>query len=227
MVKDTGKRNQLFTGLPEPTLRRMPEYLHFLQRAWERGVIDISAPYIGRELNLDPTQVVKDFAITGVKGKPKVGYNTYELIQNIEEYIGFNRTNEAILAGAGNLGSAILSYAQFQGFGIKIIAAFDADPSKTGLIKGNVNIFAIERIHELLHRLKVQIGIITTPAAAAQETADTMTACGIKAIWNFAPVTLKVPDDVIVQNTSMYANVAVLLKKHQLLQEQFRIVENV
>lgn len=196
------------------TLKRLPDYLHYLQKAEKNGIYNISAPKMGSDLQADPTQIVKDLAVTGVKGKPRVGYNVVELISTIEHYLGFNRDNEAFLVGAGKLGQALLSYQELQGFGIKIIAAFDVDKNKINKPYGTINILPFDKMGELASRLGVSIGIITTPREAAQQAADAMIKSGIKAIWNFAPIKLVLPPNIIVQNTSMYANVAVLLKRY-------------
>ncbi|NCB09086.1 MAG: redox-sensing transcriptional repressor Rex, partial [Bacteroidia bacterium] len=124
---------------PEPTLKRLPGYLYFLEKIKEEGMINISAPVIGKSLSCDPTQVVKDLAVTGVKGKPRVGYNTYELIHALESYLGFNQVNEAFLVGAGNLGSALMAYQEHQTLGLKIIAAFDVDTHKIGTHVGSIH----------------------------------------------------------------------------------------
>jgi redox-sensing transcriptional repressor len=189
--------------------------MHYLQKAKESGVLTISAPIIARELKCDPTQVVKDIAVTGAKGRPRIGYNIYEVIQCIESYLGLNKSNDAFLVGAGNLGSALMSYPEFKNYGLKIVAAFDLDTSKIGKSKSGINVLHFNKFNELAFRLNVQIGILTTPASVAQEVAEEMIAGGIKAIWNLTPVNLVVPENVIVQNTSMYANVAILLKKLQ------------
>lgn len=199
--------------VPEPTLKRLPAYLHYLQKVRESGVMNISAPTIGKELNCDPTQVVKDISFTGAKGKPRLGYNTYELIHSIEAYLGFHKTNDAFLVGAGNLGSALMSYHYLKGFGLKIVAAFDVDPDKIGIPKGSINVLHISKLKDLAKRLNIQIGILTTPVEVAQEVAEIMVDCGIKAIWNLTPHNLSLPTDIIIQNTSMYSNVAVLLKR--------------
>lgn len=194
------------------TLKRLPIYLHFLKNAKLNGLTDISAPKIGQELDIDPTQIVKDLSVTGIKGKPRVGYNVSELIYTIEDYLGFNKSNEAFLVGAGKLGQAILSYHELQGFGIRILAAFDVDIDKVNMPYGNIQILHINKLGELAKRLGVSIGILTTPTEAAQTVAEAMVKSGIKAIWNLTPVKLDLPSDIIVQDTSMYANVAVLLK---------------
>ncbi len=209
------KRNmrRKITVVPEPTLKRLPLYLNILKKAHLTGVENISAPYMAEELVLDPTQIVKDLSVTGIKGKPKVGYNIKTLIQAIEEYLGFNRNNEAFLVGAGKLGQALLSYHELQGFGVNIIAAFDVSPEKINTNYGNIQILHIDKMGELAGRLGVKIGVLTTPGDVAQAAAEAMTKSGIQAIWNLTPVKLRLPKNIIVQDTSMYSNVAVLLRK--------------
>jgi redox-sensing transcriptional repressor len=198
----------------EPTLKRLPVYILHLQELESKGAQYVSAPAMASVLEFDSTQIVKDLSVTGIKGKPKVGYNVTELRQTIEEYLGFNKKNEAFLVGAGKLGQALLSYHELQGFGIKIIAAFDVDEDKIDTQYGNTPILHIEKLGALAERLEVNIGILTTPNSVAQSTAEAMVKSGIKAIWNLTPIKLKLPNNIIVQDTSMYANVAVLLKKH-------------
>jgi redox-sensing transcriptional repressor len=210
---ETSGKTKLNKPVPEPTLRRLPVYLFFLEKVREEGILNISAPVIGKSLKCDPTQVVKDLAVTGVKGKPKVGYNTYELIHALEEFLGFNRTNEAFLVGAGNLGSALMAYQEHQSLGIKIIAAFDTDKLKIGTQIGGIHILEYNKLFHLSNRLKVRIGILTTPNIVAQDVAEDLVNCGIKAIWNFTSANLDLPKEIIVQNTSMSAYAAVLLSR--------------
>lgn len=198
--------------VPEPTLRRLPGYLFFLEKVREEGIINISAPTIGKELKCDPTQVVKDLAFTGIKGKPRVGYNTYELIHALEEYLGFNRTNEAFLVGAGNLGTALMAYQEHQSLGIKIIAAFDNNPEKIGAQIGGIHVLEYNKLFHLSNRLNVKIGILTTPNHVAQDVAEDLVNCGIKAIWNFTSSKLQLPENIVVEQTSMSAYAAVLLQ---------------
>jgi redox-sensing transcriptional repressor len=198
---------------PEPTLKRLPGYLYFLEQVKEEGVINISAPTIGKELDLDPTQVVKDLAVTGIKGKPRVGYNTYELIHALEDFLGFNKVNEAFLVGAGNLGSALMAYQEHQSLGLKILAAFDVDETKIGKTIGGIHILEYNKLFHLSGRLNVKIGILTTPNHVAQEVAEDLVNCGIKAIWNFTSAKLSLPKEIIVQSTSMSSYAAVLLRR--------------
>ncbi len=209
---NTSGKNSKIKQVPEPTLRRLPVYLYFLEKVREDGIINISAPTIGKNLKCDSTQVVKDLAVTGVKGKPRVGYNTYELIHALEDYLGFNRTNEAFLVGAGNLGSALMAYQEHQSLGIKIIAAFDSNETKIGTHVGNIHILEYKKLFNLAERLNVKIGIIATPNEVAQDIAEDLVNCGVKAIWNFTAVILDLPNNIIIQNTSLSTNVAVLLR---------------
>lgn len=199
--------------VPEPTLKRLPGYLYYLEQMKEDGVINISAPTIGKDLDCDPTQVVKDMAVTGVKGKPGVGYNTYELIHALEEFLGFNKVNEAFLVGAGNLGSALMAYQEHQALGLKILAAFDVDENKIGKTIGGIHVLEYNKLFHLSGRLNVRIGILTTPNHVAQEVAEDLVNCGVKAIWNFTSVKLNLPAGIIIQNTSMSSYAAVLLRR--------------
>ncbi len=201
------------SDVSEPTLKRLPAYWHYLKELLSKGEVCISAPAISEELRFDPTQIVKDLAVTGVKGKPKVGYNILELIHAIEKYLAFDKNNEAFLVGAGKLGQALLSYHAFQGFGLNIIAAFDVDENKVDTLYGDIQILHFDKLGDLAKRLGVGIGILTTPAEVAQASAEAMVKSGITAIWNLTPAKLRLPEGIIVQDTAMYSNVAVLLHK--------------
>jgi redox-sensing transcriptional repressor len=206
-------KEQKYIGVPEPTIRRLPSYLAFLKTVKESGKENISAPQIARELKSDPTQITKDLAYTGVTGRTRIGYNVAELLAALEEFLGYNRTNLAFLVGAGNLGTALLKYEGFTNSGLKIVAAFDIDPSKVGKQIGDIDIFHLQKFKNLAERLHCKIGIITTPAEISQNIAEMMISWGIKAIWNFSPATIRVPEGIIVENTSIYSNLAVILNK--------------
>lgn len=203
--------------VPEHAIRRLSLYLRYLYMARTEGTENVSAPAIARVLPFESTQIVKDIALTGIKGKTRTGYSTLELIQGIESYLNFNPTRSAFLAGAGNLGRALMTYRHLASFGLHIVAGFDADPAQCSQEADQLLIFPMEKFGEMAEQLDVEIGIITTPEHAAQEVADLMIANGIKAIWNFAPVLLNTPENIIVQHTSMYSNVSILLKKLEIL----------
>lgn len=202
-------------GVPEPTIRRMPLYLHLLKGLETEGQLNISAPQIAKQLKIDSTQIVKDLSYTGVVGKTRVGYDIVELIAALEDFLGFNRENEAFLIGAGKLGSALLGYPGFDEYGFKIVAAFDVDESIVNTEIDGVTVLDVSRFKDLTDRLHITIGIITTPANTAQRVADLMIECGITSIWNFSPTNISSPENVRVQNTSLYSNLALLLNKHK------------
>lgn len=204
-----------------PTIRRLPTYLYKLSEMRKAGVEIVATPELARYMNLGEIVIRKDLALTGVTGQPGVGYKVRELIEAIKRYLNWNNVSEAVLVGAGALGSALMGYEGFEEYGLRIIAAFDADPMKIGTEVRGRSVFDIDRLEELTRRLQVRMGIICVPADQAQDIADRMVAGGIKAIWNFANVSLKVPDDVIVQREVIAGGFAVLSVKmsRKLLEE--------
>ena len=204
-----------------PTIRRLPTYLYKLSEMRKAGIEIVATPELARYMNLGEIVIRKDLALTGVTGQPGVGYKVRELIDAIKRYLNWNNVSEAVLVGAGALGSALMGYEGFEEYGPRIIAAFDADPLKVGTEVRGRSVFDIDRLEELTRRLQVRMGIICVPADQAQDIADRMVAGGIKAIWNFANVSLKVPDDVIVQREVIAGGFAVLSVKmsRKLLEE--------
>ena len=198
-------------SLSKQALRRLPEYLSLLQDLQEQGVQTVSAPAIARQLHYGEVQVRKDLAaVSSEGGKPKTGFEVEGLIRDLTSFLGFNNTDSAVLVGAGHLGRALLSYDGFEACGVKILAAFDADPSLSDTTIHGKQVFPVARLEELCRRLGAHIGIITTPASHAQEICDRMVEAGILAIWNFAPVSLQVPPHILVQNENMAISLALL-----------------
>jgi redox-sensing transcriptional repressor len=207
---ETRSSSPQIRSIPEASLRRLPVYYHLLNEMAATGISAVSCSVIGRALNLDPTQVRKDIEAAGVIGKPKVGYTIASLIHGIEDFLGWNNTKEAFLAGAGSLGSALLGYEKFRQFGLNIVAAFDTDPYKVGEPIHGKEILHMEKLPDLARRMHIHLGVIATPAVAAQSVADRMVEGGIRAIWNFAPAHLRVPEFVILQNEDLYPSLASL-----------------
>ena len=183
-------------------------------------VTQISCSAIGRDLDCIPVQVRKDLQYTGIIGKPKTGYLVRELIQAIETFLGWNNVNEAFLVGVGHLGTALLGHERFSRFGMRIVAAFDTDQAKIGLWIHEKAVLSLEQLSDLAPRMCIHLGIITTPAKVAQSVADVMVKAGIQAIWNFAPVKLKVPEHIMVHNEDLYSSLASLSWK---LAKRFRV----
>ena len=198
-----------------PSVRRLPSYLHIIRQAQSEGVEFISGTVIANELNLEPIQVRKDLAITGIIGKPKKGYPTVALIAAIEHFLGWDDVQDAVLIGAGNLGTALSGYQEFQYHGLNIQAAFDSDKNKVGTKIHGVPVLAIDTLELQIKHLEAKIAILTVPSSQAQLITDKLINAGIKAIWNFTNVKLKVPQDVVVQKedlTSGYAMLCVKMK---------------
>jgi redox-sensing transcriptional repressor len=201
-------------AIPEPTLRRLPIYYQYLKKVQtEKKSEYISCTQIGNELNILPIQVRKDLEITEATGRPKLGYGVKELLGNIEDFLGWNNTTEAYLVGVGNLGSALLGYQGFREYGVDIIAAFDADPAKTGKEIHGKMVFPVEKLPDMIRRMGIKIGILTVPAIYAQGLTDLMVEAGIHAIWNFSPVKIMVPQGIIAQHENLASSLVVLSKK--------------
>ena len=200
-------------SVPEPTLRRLPSYYHYLLRLREKGQETTSAAQIGAALNVHHTQVRKDLAVTGSQGRPKVGHRVDDLLVSIEEFLNWNNVTDAFLVGVGHLGTALLGYAGFERAGVRIVAAFDASPRRAGKKIQNVPILPVEKFPDLTRRMHVVIGILTVPAEDAQEVAEMMVASGIQAIWNFAPIVLDLPETVIVEDVALYSSLGVLSRR--------------
>jgi len=208
--------------IPEGSLRRLPLYHRLLQEISTAGIPYVSCSVLARALDLDPTQVRKDIEATGIVGKPKVGYSTPALVRWIEDFLGWNNAKEAFLVGAGSLGSALMGYEKFRQSGLNIIAAFDTDPYKVGQQIHGKEVLHLDRLTDLAQRMHIHLGVIATPAVVAQKIADFMVEGGIRAIWNFAPVHLRVPPFVILQNEDLYHSLASLSFKleQQLMAER-------
>lgn len=194
------------------TLRRLPVYLNFLKQL-PQDCINISATSIATALNYGDVQVRKDLGAVSGAGKPKIGYNKAELINTLEEYLGYRNVKKAVLVGAGKLGEALMGYGGFKDYGLDIVAAFDSNIETAR--ETNRPVYHVDSLCEFCQSNNIKIGIITVPAFAAQEVADKMYECGIKAIWNFAPVHLNLPSDILVHDENMAASLAVLKKQFE------------
>lgn len=199
--------------VPEPTLKRLPPYHRFLKEWQSAGHEAVSCTDIGLNLGLDRTQVRKDLESVGIVGRPRVGYVLTNVIEELERFLGWNNTNDAFLVGAGSMGSALLGYHKFEQCGLKIVTAFDLDPSKIGTRIHGKHVLLLEKLPNLAQRMHILIGIIAVPATEAQAVADLMVEGGIRAIWNFAPIRLRTPEHVIVHNEDLYCSLAALSQK--------------
>lgn len=199
-----------FIGLPKPALNRLPIYYRRLCQAVEEGITYLSSAELAQSAGVSEVQVRKDFSYLDIEGRPGVGYDARQTAAYLEEFLGLVNDKEAVLVGMGNLGRALASYPGFARYGLKIVACFDNDPAKIGQMVGSCEILPVSRLPDLARRLHIQMGIIAVPAEAAQAVADLMIEGGIQVIWNFAPTRLQVPEEVLVQNEDLAAQLATL-----------------
>ena len=204
-------------NISKHTLQRLPMYLSYIKGLPEDAPKNISATTIAEALQLNDVQVRKDLASVSSSGRPKVGYNVKDLIAELEAFLGYNDIDNAVIVGAGSLGKALLNYSGFKAYGLNIIAAFDLCEEPTEF-QGKT-VFPIAQLESFCRKVNIHIGIITVPASSAQEICDLLVNSGIRAIWNFAPVHLVVPDGILVQNENMASSLA-LLSNH--LREQMK-----
>ncbi len=190
-------------------VKRLPQYYQILNKMKQHGQEYISSEHFARLLNVDPSLVRRDLSCLAT-GIQKLGYPVRLTMERIGQLLGMRNTKEAFLAGAGSLGRALMAYSGLKEYGLKITAAFDADPAKAGEIVGGVKVLPAEKLADLMSRMNISIGIIAVPADTAQGVADVMVGAGALAIWNFAPMTLQVPGNVIVRNENLAAGYMLL-----------------
>jgi redox-sensing transcriptional repressor len=199
------------TGFSRPLLERLALYYQIATRAGEEGQDAISSAFLAQLIGIDATLVRKDMAAAGITGRPKVGYSIAEVIAHLDDVLGLTDRNDAILIGCGDLGSAIARYPGFGRYGLKIAACFDIDAGKVGRSIGGHVVLPMEKCKSFIEIFRIQIAIVTAPASVAQEIADWLVRKGIRAIWNFAPIHLRVPDDVAVRNENLALGLAQLI----------------
>ena len=195
--------------ISKAVLKRLPGYLAYLKNMPEEGHTHISATALANALGMGEVQVRKDLAMVSDGGRPKIGYNRENLIDDIEQFLGYDNTTDAILIGAGKLGQALMGYKGFDEYGLNILAAFDAKPMAETTDEGKP-IYPMSKLESYCRKHKILMAIITVPGDHAQEVADQLIACGIKAIWSFAPAHLEVPGNILVQYENMATSLAVL-----------------
>lgn len=199
--------------VPEPTLRRLPWYLSNIKLMRERGEQFVSSTQISKEINIDASQIAKDLSYVNISGRTRVGYEIDALIDVLEDFLGFTNMHKAFLFGVGSLGGALLRDSGLNHFGLEIVAAFDINPDLIGRDINGIPIFHSDDFVAKMKEYNVNIGVLTVPINIAQEITDKMVDGGIKAVWNFTPFRIRVPENIVVQNTSLYAHLAVMFNR--------------
>ena len=199
--------------VPEPTLRRLPWYLSNIKLMKDKGEQYVSSTQISKEINIDASQIAKDLSYVNISGRTRVGYNIDALIEVLESFLGFTNMHKAFLFGVGSLGAALLRDSGLHHFGLEIVAAFDVNPELVGKDLNGIPIYHSDDFEAKMKEYDVNIGVLTVPINIAQEITDKMVDGGIKAVWNFTPFRIRVPENIVVQNTSLYAHLAVMFNR--------------
>ena len=210
---------QTIYNVPEPTLRRLPWYLAYAQLVQHSGETFLSSTQIAKNIAVDASKVAKDLSYVQISGRTRVGYDVNELVEVLEKFLGFTKSHKAFLFGVGSLGGALMHDNGLNHFGLEIVTGFDVKYELAGTSINRIPIHHVDRFKELQKQTGINIGVLTVPVERAQETADMMIDGGIQAIWNFTPFRIRVPENIIVQNTSIYAHLAVMFNRLNELSE--------
>lgn len=197
-----------------PCVKRMPSYLQLLRVLQAEGQTHVSGTVLAGAQHLDSVIVRKDLARTGAVGRPRIGFNIAELITAIERFLGWDNQTKGVLVGVGSLGTALLGYHGFHAFGFRFVGAFDQDRKLIGQWIHGRKVQSMDQLPPFVQRGQIRLGVLAVPAAAAQTTADLMVQAGIQGLWNFSPVNLTLPPEIICQKEDLAAGLAVLC--HQL-----------
>jgi len=199
--------------LPEPTLRRLPWYLAYVSMLADNKIEYVSSTTIARKLNVDPSQIAKDLSFLAIKGKTRIGYDVKDLEHTLEDFLGFKRGHNAVIVGTGSLGAALIGDNGLQRYGLNIVAGFDINPRLIDTTIEGVPVYDISQLAVKRRLYKADIGIVAVPAESAQDVADALVTAGVKALWNFTPYRIVPPEGIVIQNTSIYAHLAVMYNR--------------
>ncbi len=192
-------------------LERLIQYYRYLfGLTAQKSAETITSAKLGAALDIDPTQVRKDFGAIGLVGISRVGYEICEVCRAIRLVFGFDRTYQAVLVGAGHLGKAILNYPGFARYGLEIVAAFDNDPEKKGTEIAGIQVRPVRSLRPFVRRHSIRMAILTTPVDVSQKLTDRLVSEGVTAIWNFSPTRLSAPPGVLVRNQYISVGLAQL-----------------
>lgn len=199
--------------LPEPSLRRLPWYLAYVEILRNKKIEYVSSTQISRALSVDASQIAKDLSFLNIKGKTRIGYEVDHLCTALSDFLGFTRSHKAYVIGTGSLGKALIRDSGLSNYGLEIVAGFDTNPDIIKRKDLGVPIRPIDDIYDMMKSNPATIAILTVPPEAAQEAADTAVGAGIKAIWNFTPYRIKVAEGIVMANTSIYAHLALIFNR--------------
>jgi len=215
--------SSIIYNVPEPALRRLPWYLAYAKLVYKSGEPFLSSTQIAKNIDVDASMVAKDLSYVNIAGRTRVGYDVKELVTILESFLGFTNSHKAFLFGVGSLGGALLHDNGLAQFGLDIVAGFDVKYELAGSSINRIPIHHLDRFKELQSQTGINIGVLTVPVDKAQKVAGIMIDGGIQAIWNFTPFRIRVPENVVVQNTSIYAHLAVMFNRLNAIKEAERL----
>ncbi|RLB42374.1 MAG: redox-sensing transcriptional repressor Rex [Deltaproteobacteria bacterium] len=196
MAKNSKKKK-----IPEPTIERLPLYSRPLEELLEADVPVVSSETLAKLCGVNPAQVRKDLAYFGEFGVRGVGYEVSSLLKEIKSILGTDRKWRLCLVGLGNLGSALFENQNFKRRGYIFVAVFDSDPAKIGrILENGIVVEHPKKIEEVVQKLDIEIGVITTPPLEAQRIAEVLFSAGVRAVLNFAPIQIRKPECCVVEN---------------------------
>ena len=184
-------------------IKRLPKYYRYLELIGDKGIIRVSSQELSKITGLTASQIRQDLNHFGAFGQQGYGYNVEELKIELEKIMGVDKPYNVVIIGFGTIGSALLNYSGFKKKGFKVVGIFDNSPEIIGNKANDVVIKDVSELEEVVTREKVDIAILAIPAIPAQEITDKLVACGIKGIWNFAPIDLKLPRNVVLENVHL------------------------
>lgn len=184
-------------------IKRLPKYYRYLGTIEEKGIIRISSQELSSITGLTASQIRQDLNHFGGFGQQGYGYNVKELKNEIEKIIGIKEEYSAILIGAGNLGHAIVNYEGFKNNGFNIVAVFDTKNELIGKKLAGVPVYSIDKLEAFIEKNNVTIGVLTLPKNFAQQIADRLVHAGVKGLWNFAPIDLVLPDEIVLEDVHL------------------------
>lgn len=196
--------------IPQPTIERMSTYLQCVRGLISEGILMASSSEIAQRTGINAAQLRKDLSYFGEFGTPGLGYDVAALEAHLSRIMGLDSAHEVLLVGAGNLGTALSSYVGWAQRGFHIVAVFDADANKVGGELAGCKIQPVEEIVKANGKLKAEMGVVAVPREAAQEVVDKLVAAGVRAILNFAPVTILVRPGIAVRNVDLTSQLEVL-----------------
>ena len=191
-------------------IKRLPRYYRYLGDLLKNDVVRISSKELSQKMNVTASQIRQDLNNFGGFGQQGYGYNVEFLYNEMGKILGLDKTNNIIILGAGNLGQALANNQEFEENSFKIIGLFDVNPRLVGMTVRGVEVYDIDMLEQFLSKHDVQIAALTLPRSKAPKIARELTELGVKAFWNFAPVDLHLPEDVIVENVHLSESIMTL-----------------